>query len=128
MEGIRAEGHPVHRTRFYEGWEMIAELEFGNAHPFYQMTVFPQAHTEAILTAALAARGIHPERGVTFEALAQDNAGVTATLARANGERETTRAPLLLGADGPTAGSGTRSASPSTAQPSLSPGRSMTFN
>ena len=101
VEAMLAEGRAIHRTRFYEGWEMIAELELGDAHPLYRMTVLPQTRTEAILTEALAARGVHPERGVTFEQLAQDESGVTATLQHANGERETTRAPLLLGADGP---------------------------
>jgi len=38
---------------------------------------------------------------VTFDALAQDESGVTARLTHADGERETARAPILLGADGP---------------------------
>jgi 2-polyprenyl-6-methoxyphenol hydroxylase-like FAD-dependent oxidoreductase len=64
------------------------------------MTVLPEARTEAILTEALARRGLYPERGVTFESLVQDGSGVTATLMHADGKRETTQAPILLGADG----------------------------
>lgn len=94
------EGHSICRTRFYEGWEQIAELEFGDAHPRYQLTVLPQARSEAILTEALAARGIRPERGVHLETLTQDETGVSATLVHADGQREIARAPVMLGADG----------------------------
>jgi 2-polyprenyl-6-methoxyphenol hydroxylase-like FAD-dependent oxidoreductase len=100
VQTIQTEGRPIHRTRFYEGWEMIAELEFGDAHPLYRMTVLPQARTEALLTEALARRGVHPERGVTFETLVQDEDGVSVTLTHGDGERETAHAPVLLGADG----------------------------
>jgi 2-polyprenyl-6-methoxyphenol hydroxylase-like FAD-dependent oxidoreductase len=79
---------------------MIAEIELGEAHPKYGMTVLPQARTEAILTAQLAERGLHIERGVGFEALHQDEDGVTVALTHADGEREITRAPIVLGADG----------------------------
>ncbi|MBV8107884.1 MAG: FAD-dependent monooxygenase [Hyphomicrobiales bacterium] len=100
VETMLAEGHAIHRTRFYEGWEMIAEIELGEAHPLYGMTVLPQARTEALLTEALAQDGVHPERGVALETLQQDEAGVSVTLMHADGQRETTRAPILLGADG----------------------------
>jgi 2-polyprenyl-6-methoxyphenol hydroxylase-like FAD-dependent oxidoreductase len=100
VETIRAEGHVIYRTRFYGGWEMIAEIELGEAHPLYGMTVIPQVRTEAILTAALAQRGLHPERGVALKTLEQDESGVSATLAHEDGLREAARAPIVLGADG----------------------------
>ena len=100
VEAMRAEGHSIHRTRFYDGWEPIAELEFAGAHPRYEMTVLPQARTVALLTEALAQQGQRPERGVKFEALAQGDSGVTVTLVHGDGSRETARTPILLGADG----------------------------
>jgi 2-polyprenyl-6-methoxyphenol hydroxylase-like FAD-dependent oxidoreductase len=38
---ILAEGHRIQRTQFYDGWDLIAELEFGGAHPRYGLTVLP---------------------------------------------------------------------------------------
>lgn len=100
IETILAEGHTIHRTRFYAAWELIAELEFGRAHPRYHLTVIPQARTEALLTEALARHGLHAERGVRFETLTQHDVEVTATLVHADDNRETARASILLGADG----------------------------
>jgi 2-polyprenyl-6-methoxyphenol hydroxylase-like FAD-dependent oxidoreductase len=96
---ILAEGRSLHRTCFYEGWSKIAELEFGQAHPKYKMTVISQRRTEALLTEALASRGIAPERGVWLENLLQESDGVVATLRHADGAEEEAIAPLLLGAD-----------------------------
>lgn len=100
VSAMLSEGHSIHRTRFYDGWELIAELEFGNADSRHPMTVLPQARTEALLTEALARHGITPERGVKCETLVQDEKGVTVTLVHQDGRRETARAPVLLGADG----------------------------
>ena len=97
---VLAEGHAIHRTRFYEGWEPIAELEFGDVHPRYRPIVLAQARTEALLTQALAQHGLQPERGVRFEGLTQNGGDVTATLVHADGSREAARAPILLGVDG----------------------------
>jgi 2-polyprenyl-6-methoxyphenol hydroxylase-like FAD-dependent oxidoreductase len=88
VEAMLAKGHSIHRVRFYDGWDLIAELEFGGAHPRYEMTVLPQARTVAVLTEALARRGLQPERGVKFEALSHDGAGVTATLVHVDGSHE----------------------------------------
>lgn len=100
VEAMLTEGHSIRRTRFYDGWDLIAELEFGSAHPRHRMTVLPQARTVALLTEALDRHGLQPERGVTFEALSQDGAGVSATLVHSDGSRETARAPILFGSDG----------------------------
>jgi 2-polyprenyl-6-methoxyphenol hydroxylase-like FAD-dependent oxidoreductase len=100
VDGVLSEGHAIHRTRFYEGWDLIAELDFGDAHPRYRPTVMPQARTEALLTQALARHGLQPERGVRFETLTQSADEVTATLVHADGSREAARTPLLLGVDG----------------------------
>ena len=68
------EAHPIHRVLFYKGWRQLAELEFGHAHPDFPMAVLPQARTEALLSDALAARGVVPERGTALGSFAQDAA------------------------------------------------------
>ena len=65
----------------------------GATHP---MVILPQARTEALLTEALAALGVVPERGKALTALAQTDDVVTANLA----DGETIRTPLLFAADG----------------------------
>jgi 2-polyprenyl-6-methoxyphenol hydroxylase-like FAD-dependent oxidoreductase len=53
-DAILHEARPIHRVIFYEDWRPLTELEFGHAHPDYQMAVLPQARTEALLAEALA--------------------------------------------------------------------------
>jgi len=108
-EQIVAEGWPVHGATLHEGGHDVLAFDLPpatGAHP--AMTVLPQARTEALLTKALAARGVTVERGVTFQSLAQDLAEVKATLAHADGRSEQVTSRLLLGADG--ARSATRAA------------------
>ena len=62
-------------------------------HP---MVILPQARTEALLTEALAALGVAPERGRALTGVRQTADGVIATLA----DGETVRTPLLFAADG----------------------------
>ncbi|KQY91755.1 NAD(P)/FAD-dependent oxidoreductase [Brevundimonas sp. Root1423] len=65
----------------------------GADHP---MVILPQARTEALLTEALAAFGVAPERGKALATVSQTDDEVTATLA----DRETIATPLLFAADG----------------------------
>jgi 2-polyprenyl-6-methoxyphenol hydroxylase-like FAD-dependent oxidoreductase len=60
----------------------------------------PQASTEALLAEALQALGVEVERSVKLDALEQDDDGVSASLAHADGSIERVRTPLLYGADG----------------------------
>lgn len=94
-EGRRADG-----VRFTEGWNPVARLDFTDLPSRFAMTVIPQARTEALLTAALQARGVGVERQTRFESLTQDEAGVSAVLAGPDGGRETADARLLFVADG----------------------------
>ncbi|MEX3951384.1 FAD-dependent oxidoreductase [Paraburkholderia sp. EG287B] len=71
-QAMVAQGRAIHRTRFYEDWKLIAELEFAGAHPRYGMTILSQARSEALLAQALRERGVVPERGVQFDALRQE--------------------------------------------------------
>ncbi|MEX3686864.1 FAD-dependent oxidoreductase [Paraburkholderia sp. BR14263] len=99
-QAMVAQGRAIHRTRFYDDWKLIAELEFAGAHPRYRMTILSQARSEALLAQALRERGVVPERGVQLDALRQEADYVEATLIHVGGRREVIRSPLLLGADG----------------------------
>ena len=94
------EARPLDGVSFYEAWEKLADLNFENGHSHYRLSVLPQARSEAKLAHALYDRGFQPERSVTLESFAQDEEGVDAVLAHADGRRETMRTPLMLAADG----------------------------
>jgi 2-polyprenyl-6-methoxyphenol hydroxylase-like FAD-dependent oxidoreductase len=94
------EARPVHGVAFYQGWDRVAGLEFGDAHPTFRMSVLPQSRIEAVMTDALARRGIVPERRLELEKFVQGDRGVDCVLQRPGHQRETVRASLLFGADG----------------------------
>ncbi|MFD2764859.1 FAD-dependent monooxygenase [Micromonospora eburnea] len=60
----------------------------------------PQYETERILTQRLATLGVRPQRGAELIAFSQDDDGVLATVATADGGTETVRAKYLVGCDG----------------------------
>jgi 2-polyprenyl-6-methoxyphenol hydroxylase-like FAD-dependent oxidoreductase/heme-degrading monooxygenase HmoA len=60
----------------------------------------PQYETERILTERLATLGVRPRRGAELIAFSQDDDGVLATLAIADGATETVRTKYLVGCDG----------------------------
>ncbi len=97
---VLAEGRPIRRFELHKGDEVVLAMDLGEVHARFPMTALPQARTEALLTDALAAYGVHPERQVALEALTQGPGGVTATLTHAGGRQETVEAPILFGADG----------------------------
>jgi 2-polyprenyl-6-methoxyphenol hydroxylase-like FAD-dependent oxidoreductase len=66
----------------------------------FPFVILPQSETETLLTAALAKRGIRPERGLTLTGLDQDAEGVDYVLTDAEGGELKGRAAVLLGADG----------------------------
>jgi 2-polyprenyl-6-methoxyphenol hydroxylase-like FAD-dependent oxidoreductase len=98
-DAILREAHPIHRVVFYEDWRHLAELEFGHAHPDFPMAVLPQARAEALLSDALAARGIAPERGTALGSFEQDEGGVDAILLFPS-RSENFRTPIMFAADG----------------------------
>jgi 2-polyprenyl-6-methoxyphenol hydroxylase-like FAD-dependent oxidoreductase len=98
-DAILREARKIRRAVFYEDWRQLAELEFSQAPSDFPMAVLPQARTEALLSDALAARGVVPERGTALGSFSQDHDGVDATLISAEGS-ESCRAPILLAADG----------------------------
>lgn len=64
------------------------------------MSVLPQVRTEALLTEALARKGIAPQRRLELAKFTQDETGVDCMLVHPGRQRETHRAQLLFGADG----------------------------
>jgi 2-polyprenyl-6-methoxyphenol hydroxylase-like FAD-dependent oxidoreductase len=92
-------GEPIRGVRFWRGAAPLAAIDFAALqHPFPYMLALSQATTEAILEAALRARGGTVERGVELvECRAERNAEVT--LLR-GGAREQLSCSWLLAADG----------------------------
>ena len=80
--------------------ETLVTLDPSELKTNFPMTAIAQSRTEALLTEALAAYGVKPEREVEFVGLEQTEEGVRATLRHADGGEETVEASLLFGADG----------------------------
>ena len=95
---IEAEGQTLRALRLHRRGRPLAylEVDWAAIGAQHRMTVLPQARTEALLTSALAAFGVHPERGLGLTALTQDDTGVTASLS----DGDELRAAVLFGADG----------------------------
>jgi 2-polyprenyl-6-methoxyphenol hydroxylase-like FAD-dependent oxidoreductase len=95
---ILSEGQPIRAVRIAnEGWVIAGFApRWDRIAPGRPMTILPQARTEALLSEALAALGVMPERGVGLAGLTQTEAGVVARLTSG----ETVETPILLGADG----------------------------
>jgi 2-polyprenyl-6-methoxyphenol hydroxylase-like FAD-dependent oxidoreductase len=89
-------------TSVYSGGKRVAHIvmqgELESAYP--QMYGISQHDTEEVLRAHLAKVGGALERGVKLEGFAQDEQGVRATLAHADGTREEARARWIVGCDG----------------------------
>jgi 2-polyprenyl-6-methoxyphenol hydroxylase-like FAD-dependent oxidoreductase len=80
--------------------ELDADAEEpGGPTPYTRTMIIPQYRVEAILRDRLAQFGVAVEQGTRFVDLTQDSDGVLATLER-DGQRLTTRAAYLVGADG----------------------------
>ncbi|NBW07039.1 MAG: FAD-dependent monooxygenase [Caulobacteraceae bacterium] len=83
---LHKEGRPL--ARIVPDWSAL-----GADRP---MVILPQGRTEALLTEALAALGVTPERGKALSGVSQTDDAVTATFA----DGEVVTAPLLFAADG----------------------------
>ncbi len=97
---ILAEGKPAHRFELRKGDEVLFAMSMDELETRFPLTVLPQARTETLLAEALAAYGVHVERGVAFESLTQADGGVTVVLVHGDGRRETVETPILFAADG----------------------------
>ncbi|MGW5570772.1 FAD-dependent monooxygenase [Nocardia thailandica] len=102
---VLAEGRTAPVMRAYFAGEFAGERRMSEPvdptpdvpHP--NPWVLGQSRTEAALRDRLAGFGVRPELGTAVTAVAQDTAGVTATLSR-DGAHETVRVDYLVGADG----------------------------
>jgi 2-polyprenyl-6-methoxyphenol hydroxylase-like FAD-dependent oxidoreductase len=97
---IVAESHPIRSVCWYEHWQPLAEIDFEPLQSTFQMRVIPQARTEALLTEALAQRGIEVEREIELSGFVDHGATVSAQLSGKGGNPSSFEAALLLAADG----------------------------
>ncbi len=97
---IIAEGYEVMGVTMHRGGREVVSIDLQRELRSQLPIGLAQARTEALLTEALQAKGIHVERGVTLQTLQQDAEQVTVTLQHADGGTQTVQAPLVFGADG----------------------------
>lgn len=98
VAAMRARGKTVRHFNAFSGGRRVSRLDFDALDSRFPFTVaIPQRETEAILEAALAARGVTVERGWAFEALGP---GGRVILRGAAGERRTCAARYVVGCDG----------------------------
>ena len=95
---LLAEAQTVARLHIHRHGRTLAEVHLGDLDlsARFPLAILPQARTEALLSEALAARGVMVERDLALTGLSQDADAVTAVLS--SGER--VRIPLLFAADG----------------------------
>ncbi|MFE6888973.1 FAD-dependent monooxygenase [Streptomyces sp. NPDC057694] len=119
LDAVRAAGTEYPTMRIWEGdapgqeWDMMERSEPSEQVPFPNGWLIPQARTQEVLYARLRELGGGVRFGAALTDLAQDPAGVTATLAdgstvraryavAADGGRSTVRAALGIGMTGET--------------------------
>lgn len=95
---IEAEAQVIHALHLHKNGRSLARIvpdwsALGADRP---MVILPQGRTEALLTEALAALGVTPERSKVLTTVTQNLDAVTATFA----DGEIITAPLLFAADG----------------------------
>ncbi len=95
---IEAEAEAIEALRINWRGRPLATLrpDWDTLSAAHRMVILPQARTEALLTEALAALGVSPERGRKLVDVNQDTAGLTAAFE----DGETLTAPVLFAADG----------------------------
>jgi len=98
---VAARSRIVRAMNVFSGGKRVVHVEMSDIDsPYPHPYGISQHDVEQILAAHVSRLGGRIERGVTLEGFAQDDAGVTATLVRADGTRETARARWLVGCDG----------------------------
>ncbi|WP_153074823.1 FAD-dependent oxidoreductase [Paraburkholderia bonniea] len=94
-------GHRAHAVNLYSHTHRLARLDFEPLHTRYPYLLFlDQTVTERLLSEHLATLGVEIERGVELIEFTHGSAGLSATLQRADGHRETLRPDYLVAADG----------------------------
>jgi 2-polyprenyl-6-methoxyphenol hydroxylase-like FAD-dependent oxidoreductase len=106
LDAVLDAGSPPTAMRAYAGERFLGERWMYELQaptpdvPHPNGCVLGQDRTEAILRARFAELGGRVELGTALHGLTQDATGVTAALVRADGERESARVAVLVGADG----------------------------
>jgi 2-polyprenyl-6-methoxyphenol hydroxylase-like FAD-dependent oxidoreductase len=96
-----AAGRKIHGMNVYADGARIVHVDLDDIDsPFSYALSLPQSETERLLAERLAELGGRVEREVKLGALAQDAAGVTATLVHGDGREEGVRAAFVIGCDG----------------------------
>ena len=101
---ILAEALPIQRLVFHQEGRRLGELHLDPERDLgarFPMVILPQWRTEALLTEALAAEGMAPERARGLARFTQDDEGVSYALQGADdAPEESGRAEVLFAADG----------------------------
>jgi 2-polyprenyl-6-methoxyphenol hydroxylase-like FAD-dependent oxidoreductase len=101
IETVLRDGHRVHGLNIHAGERTIAHIDLASLEsPYPYILVLPQAKTEQILAQHAQNLGVQIERQVELIAFTSDDAGVSATLRRADGTEEEARTAWLIGCDG----------------------------
>ena len=103
-DAFLAAGYRAIAVSGYVKGRRAVDVELGDigaaATPFPFILFISQAETERLLEEALNRYGVTVERGVTFGRFVQKDDGVSATIERSDGARETVRCRYLAGCDG----------------------------
>nr|WKF56724.1 Pentachlorophenol 4-monooxygenase [Paraburkholderia busanensis] len=98
-----AAGHPTRYMTFHRGARKLFKLDFNSIagqtdYPY--MLVLPQSKSERILAGHLTRVGAAPRWQSVLKNFSQDETGVTADIAQADGQLVTRRYSYLIGCDG----------------------------
>ncbi|MEU4208574.1 FAD-dependent monooxygenase [Streptomyces sp. NPDC026206] len=106
LPAVRAAGGPCPPMMSWKGatrigeWDLVERTAPTPAVPYGEVLMLPQWRTVEILNARLAELGGRVDFDTELTDFTQDTDGVTATLTRTDGERETVRVDYLVGTDG----------------------------
>jgi len=102
VDTVMAQGNPCPSMSIYNKGKPLAQMDMTehvpSQYPFF--LIIAQSDTERILIDHLHSFGIEVERETELLDFEQDGDGVTATLVRPDGSRETARSQYLIGNDG----------------------------
>jgi 2-polyprenyl-6-methoxyphenol hydroxylase-like FAD-dependent oxidoreductase len=95
-----ARGRKLHGAKFYSEGKLIADATLEGVETRYPFALFiPQSETEKLLNEHMESLGVHAERGVKLESLAQDHE-IRVALRHADGRTEEVAPRWVIGCDG----------------------------
>lgn len=99
-EVVIGDAIPMRHFVFHDDDRLIANIAVPSVNGEPPAHLYPQAHLEEVMEAALGAQGLSVEYGVTFIGFEQGPAAVTVSLRHSDGSVEAAEADWLIGADG----------------------------